>query len=795
MTDTEMNPAASLAGYLCQTTPEQAVKAAMELCEQLPGDPERFHGGVWPGNVTLDGDGKAVLGLPMSTPAAQRPANQVEYLAPEFFWDGESSAAADVFSVGLMIYAGCNKGFLPFQPEKDDLTNQDRASALRRRMKGEAIPAPEGVSGDLKKVLEKALAYKPEDRYITPKELLFALHWTDEALGPEKDGDAAAAAVPAGEAAPEVEAAAVTAEEASAPAPIPEEPPVPEETAEEMLREADQVLAAAAAGLAAAGGAAVAAAASHDGNNDASAEGGETPESGAESPAEGDAPAADGEASPEGESPVAGGEASEGESAEAPVGEDASRSDEAAAAGAAGAAAAGAAAAGMAAAGGTDTVPAAKKEYKVRKDFEHSPDKKAPTVASNKKRKSKAVPILCGVAAAALLGGVGYMVFGNGGSGPVVSPEATEQSAIEAPPSPVVITPEPSPTAKPTAKPTATPKASPEASPSASPDASARPDDGTVIVTPAPGTLEGIVGTTGGTGTGTGSTGTGSGTADGAGTGNNTGTGNTGTGSGGNTGTGSSGTGTGGNAGTGGSGTGSGGGTSWGGGSGGGTSTTPTPGYTVSPADDTVYITGVGVNVRSGPGTSYPIIGSASTGYELKRTGISGNWSRVTFKGTTGYVSNTYLSTTNPTPSVTATPAPQETPGTTTPAPAPRYTVTGGDLTYADAKAQAQSSGGLTVIRSEDDFQAVARELNNGGSGVEYAWLGVEYDASGACWRWSDGSVLYTGDSHWASGSPKAGDDIVLLSKQDGSWKYVSLSSSAFDPANYAGKLGYVTGS
>ena len=297
----------------------------------------------------------------------------------------------------------------------------------------------------------------------------------------------------------------------------------------------------------------------------------------------------------------------------------------------------------------------------------------------------------------------------------------------------------------------------------------------------------------------TGGTGTGSGTAGGTGTGNNTGTGNTGTGSGGNTGTGSSGTGIGGNAGTGGSGTGSGGGTSWGGGSGtgsgGGTSTTPTPGYTVSPADDTVYITGVGVNVRSGPGTSYPIIGSASTGYELKRTGISGNWSRVTFKGTTGYVSNTYLSTTNPTPSATATPAPQETPGTTTPAPAPRYTVTGGDLTYSDAKAQAQSSGGLTVIRSEDDFQAVARELNNGGSGVEYAWLGVEYDASGACWRWSDGSVLYTGDSHWASGSPKAGDDLVLLTKQDGSWKYVSLSSSAFDPAAYAGKLGYVTGS
>ncbi len=818
MTDTEMNPAASLAGYLCQTTPEQAVKAAMELCEQLPGDPEGFHGGVWPGNVTLDGDGKAVLGMPMSTPAAQRPANQVEYLAPEFFWDGESSAAADVFSVGLMIYAGCNKGFLPFQPEKDDLTNQDRASALRRRMKGEAIPAPEGVSDDLKRVLEKALAYKPEDRYITAKELLFALHWTDEALGPEKEGDAAAAAVPMEEAAPEAEAStAAAAEEPPAPAPIPEEPPVPEESTEEMLREADQVLAAAAAGLAAAGGAAAVAAAASKDNNDASAEGGEAPQSEADGPAEGDAPA-EGETFPAGDTPAAEGEASGGESAEAPAGEDASQSDEAAAASAAGAAAA---VAGIAAAGETET-PAAKKEYKVRKDFEHSPDKKAPTVAPAKK-KSKAVPILCGVAAAALLGGVGYMVFGNPSS-PIAPPEATEQTAIEAPPSPVVITPEPSATPKPTAKPTATPKASPQASPNASPDASARPSDSTVIVTPAPGTLEGIVGGGGAAGTTGNETGTGTGSAGGTGTGNNTGTGttgnnsgtgNTGTGTGtGNTGTGgNTGSGTGGSTGTSGSGTGSGGGTSWGGGSGtgsgggtswgggsgtgsgGGTSTTPTPGYTVSPADDTVYITGVGVNVRSGPGTSYPIIGSASTGYELKRTGIAGNWSRVLFKGTTGYVSNTYLSTTNPTPSVTATPAPQETPGQVTPEPAPRYTVTGGDLTYADAKAQAQASGGLTVIRSEDDFQAVVRQLNNGGSGVEYAWLGVEYDAGSACWRWSDGTVLYTGDSHWASGNPKAGDDLVMLAKQGGAWQYVSLSSASFDPAAYAGKLGYVTGS
>ncbi len=803
MTDTEMNPAASLAGYLCQTTPEQAVKAAMELCEQLPGDPEGFHGGVWPGNVTLDGDGKAVLGMPMSTPAAQRPANQVEYLAPEFFWDGSTSAAADVFSVGLMIYAGCSKGFLPFQPAKDDLSNQERASALRRRMKGEAIPAPEGVSEDLKKVLEKALAYKPEDRYITAKEMLFALHWTDEALGPDKDKDAAAAA-----AIPEAEAAEPVPE-APAEAPVtPEAPPEPEETTEEMLREADAVLAAAAAAAAvAAGGAAVAA-----GEAEKAAEGaggGEAPAGNAEDGQPEDSKTSAEEASP----------------AQTEGGQDFVK--EAPSDGADGKAAAAAAAVGTAGAAAAAAGAAAKKEYKVRKDFEKSPDRKAPTVAPAKKKKSKAVPILCGIAAAVLLGSVGYMVYGSRTPGhtepsPLFTPDSAEDASMETSPTPLVITPEPTGTAKPTDEPETAPDGTAEPGATPGEDGIVPGDDSVIIVTPAPGTIGGAVtagalageagsgeqtgGNTGGTPGGAGSSGsagttpggsagTGSGTSSGAGTGSGntstgSGAGTSGTGSGGSTSWGG-GTGSGGGTSWGGN-TGSGGGTSWGGntGSGGGSTTTPAPSYTVSPADDTVYITGVGVNVRSGPGTSYPIIGSANTGYELKRTGTSGDWSRVTFKGTTGFVSNTYLSTTNPTPSATA--QPQQ-----TAQPAPRYTVTGGDLTYTDAKTQAQSQGGLTVIRSDDDFEAVARQLDNGGSGVEYAWLGVEYDSAFDCWRWSDGSVLYTGDSHWAAGNPKAGDDLVLLARQDGSWKFVSLSSSTFDPADsaYAGKLGYVTGS
>ena len=56
----------------------------------------------------------------------------------------------------------------------------------------------------------------------------------------------------------------------------------------------------------------------------------------------------------------------------------------------------------------------------------------------------------------------------------------------------------------------------------------------------------------------------------------------------------------------------------------------------------TVTITGVGVRVRSGPGTSYSQIGTVSTGDSLTVTGKTDGWYRVSYNGQTGYVSADY---------------------------------------------------------------------------------------------------------------------------------------------------------
>ena len=62
--------------------------------------------------------------------------------------------------------------------------------------------------------------------------------------------------------------------------------------------------------------------------------------------------------------------------------------------------------------------------------------------------------------------------------------------------------------------------------------------------------------------------------------------------------------------------------------------------------EDTRYAT-TSVNVRSGPGTKYSIVGGLNRGDIVKRTGESGKWIRVAYNGIEGYVYGKYLSDTD----------------------------------------------------------------------------------------------------------------------------------------------------
>ncbi len=59
------------------------------------------------------------------------------------------------------------------------------------------------------------------------------------------------------------------------------------------------------------------------------------------------------------------------------------------------------------------------------------------------------------------------------------------------------------------------------------------------------------------------------------------------------------------------------------------------------------YVTSDVLNVRSGPGTNYPVIGSLTQGLKVRVISVIGEkgnrWAKIKFEGLTAYVSRRYL--------------------------------------------------------------------------------------------------------------------------------------------------------
>ena len=154
------------------------LRMGLELCAVLREavGPEGFHGGVRPDNIKIGRGGALfMLGGPLTHEAEEFTPAEMEYMAPELFWNGQRSAAADVYSVGLTLYAVYNGGRLPFWPASGNPTANERATALQDRLRGEEIAPPDEAPAALTPVLMQALAFRREDRWQTPAELEKAL--------------------------------------------------------------------------------------------------------------------------------------------------------------------------------------------------------------------------------------------------------------------------------------------------------------------------------------------------------------------------------------------------------------------------------------------------------------------------------------------------------------------------------------------------------------------------------------------------------------------------------------------
>ena len=100
-----------------------------------------------------------------------------KYMAPEVYNNRPYGAGADIYSLGLVLYWLLNERrapFLPLPPEK--LRAGMEEEARTRRFSGEVLPAPAHGSAELQRIVLKACAYDPKDRYQTADEMLHDLN-------------------------------------------------------------------------------------------------------------------------------------------------------------------------------------------------------------------------------------------------------------------------------------------------------------------------------------------------------------------------------------------------------------------------------------------------------------------------------------------------------------------------------------------------------------------------------------------------------------------------------------------
>lgn len=165
------------------------IRLGMEVCNALVacGSLNILHRDIKPENILVSDKGVFKLGdfgIAKSSEKTQTGtvAGTFGYMAPEVANREHYGSAADIYSLGIVLYWLCNNNTLPFLPLPPEIpTASQRQQALTRRFSGEPLPPPKNGSEEMKQIILKACAFQPADRYHSVTELRDALkelyHW------------------------------------------------------------------------------------------------------------------------------------------------------------------------------------------------------------------------------------------------------------------------------------------------------------------------------------------------------------------------------------------------------------------------------------------------------------------------------------------------------------------------------------------------------------------------------------------------------------------------------------------
>ena len=162
MSEKAFEPAKALGKSIAALDRQELCRLVIELCGVVSGEAGEsgYRGGVFPGNISRTEDGAPAIGPGLLSGWG---AEELQYVAPELYWDGDCSPASDVYSLGLLLWYGLSGGKLPLEGESP--------AAQLSRMSGKEIPAPAGVGVRLGEIVRRACSFRAEDRFADAKEL------------------------------------------------------------------------------------------------------------------------------------------------------------------------------------------------------------------------------------------------------------------------------------------------------------------------------------------------------------------------------------------------------------------------------------------------------------------------------------------------------------------------------------------------------------------------------------------------------------------------------------------------
>ncbi len=146
---------------------------ALELCREL----NIVHRDIKPDNIFVSPVGSFKLGdfgvarTIEKTMAGLSRKGTYSYMAPEIYSGNEYGFEADIYSLGIVLYKLLNNNRDPFLPAyPKPVKYSDKTEAMIKRIQGLEMPAPANADEKLARIVFKACAHNPANRYLHPKD-------------------------------------------------------------------------------------------------------------------------------------------------------------------------------------------------------------------------------------------------------------------------------------------------------------------------------------------------------------------------------------------------------------------------------------------------------------------------------------------------------------------------------------------------------------------------------------------------------------------------------------------------